>query len=190
MQALLPPPPHPTPHHPPPPTNPHHHPKDSPYRMLCLQSPFKKQNNGTRRLQPGQVCLVLRGVEVGDAALGARSAMQLAPWAGRKGKESRGGGSAGSTANAVCAHMSCHMHGAQQQNSTPCPHSLYPHHSIILSYARAACSSWSKQPSEVGLPLRLAGEHARGHGSEGHCEDSCAGGRCARQRGQCRPPRL
>ena len=29
------------------------------------------------------------------------------------------------------------------------------HHSIILSYARAACSSWSKQPSDVGLPLRL-----------------------------------
>ena len=28
------------------------------------------------------------------------------------------------------------------------------HHSIILSYARAACSSWSKQPREVGLPLR------------------------------------
>lgn len=29
------------------------------------------------------------------------------------------------------------------------------HQSIILSYARAACSSWSKHPSEVGLPLRL-----------------------------------
>ena len=29
------------------------------------------------------------------------------------------------------------------------------HHSIILSYARAACSSWSKQPSEVGFPFRL-----------------------------------
>ena len=33
------------------------------------------------------------------------------------------------------------------------------HHSIILSYARAACSSRSKQPSDVGLPFRL---HARG----------------------------
>ncbi len=29
------------------------------------------------------------------------------------------------------------------------------HQSIILSYARAASSSWSKHPSDVGLPLRL-----------------------------------
>lgn len=29
------------------------------------------------------------------------------------------------------------------------------HHSIILSYARDASISWSKQPKLVGLPLRL-----------------------------------
>ena len=37
------------------------------------------------------------------------------------------------------------------------------HQSIILSYARAACSSWSKHPSEVGLPLRLPQASVLGH---------------------------
>lgn len=32
------------------------------------------------------------------------------------------------------------------------------HHSIILSYARDASISWSKQPKLVGLPLRLQGK--------------------------------
>ena len=37
------------------------------------------------------------------------------------------------------------------------------HHSIILSYARDASISWSKQPKLVGLPLRLQGKD-RKHG--------------------------
>ena len=54
------------------------------------------------------------------------------------------------------------------------------HHSIILSYARAACSSWSKHPSDVGFPLRLHGkcdpahESVRAEPSTRHASSDCS----------------